>query len=62
MVFKSNSPGGPWTDPVKVQENPTTGPLGYDNSIFVDDDGKPYMVIKNGQKVNRLQALAVMGN
>ena len=26
-------------------------------SIFVDDDGKPYMVIKNGQKVNRLQAL-----
>jgi len=54
---KATSPGGPWSDPVKVQENPTTGPLGYDNSIFVDDNGKPYMVIKNGQKVNRLQAL-----
>jgi len=54
---KATSPGGPWSDPVKVHENPTTGPLGYDNSIFVDDNGKPYMVIKNGQKVNRLQAL-----
>jgi len=35
--------------------------LGYDNSIFVDDDGKPYMVIKNGQKVNRIQELGKDG-
>lgn len=54
---KANSPQGPWTAPVQVKTNPQTGNLGYDNSIFVDDDGKPYMVIKNGQKVNRLQAL-----
>jgi xylan 1,4-beta-xylosidase len=54
---KASSPAGPWSAPVRVQENPQTGPLGYDNSIFVDDDGKPYMVIKNGQKVNRLQEL-----
>ena len=54
---KANSPAGPWSDAVPVKTNPTTGPLGYDNSIFVDDDGKPYMVIKNGQKVNRVQAL-----
>lgn len=54
---KASAPEGPWTTPVRVKENPQTGPLGYDNSIFVDDDGKPYMVIKNGQKVNRLQAL-----
>lgn len=54
---KADSPFGPWSDPVPVKTNPVTGPLGYDNSIFVDDDGKPYMVIKNGQKVNRLQAL-----
>lgn len=53
---KAPSPKGPWSDPVQVKTNPATGPLGYDNSIFVDD-GKPYMVIKNGQKVNRLQAL-----
>ena len=54
---KATSPAGPWSDPVQVQTNPVTGPLGYDNSIFVDDDGTPYMVIKNGQKVNRIQAL-----
>jgi beta-xylosidase len=54
---KASSPYGPWSTPVEVKTNPVTGPLGYDNSIFIDDDGKPYMVIKNGQKVNRLQAL-----
>ncbi|THU39307.1 carbohydrate-binding protein [Niastella caeni] len=54
---KASAPAGPWSDPVQVKTNPATGSLGYDNSIFVDDDGKPYMVIKNGQKVNRIQAL-----
>ena len=58
---KASSPAGPWSDPVQVKTNPATGPLGYDNSIFIDDDGKPYMVIKNGQKVNRLQALGKDG-
>ena len=58
---KADSPTGPWTDPVEVKTNPTTGPLGYDNSIFVDDDGKPYMVTKNGQKVNRIQELGKDG-
>ena len=54
---KAATPFGPWSEPEKVRTNPLTGDLGYDNSIFVDDDGKPYMVIKNGQKVNRIQAL-----
>ncbi|MGC4102399.1 family 43 glycosylhydrolase [Ferruginibacter sp.] len=58
---KASSPYGPWSEPVQVKTNPVTGPLGYDNSIFVDDDGKPYMVIKNGQKVNRIQALGNNG-
>ena len=58
---KADSPAGPWSDPVEVKTNPVTGPLGYDNSIFIDDNGKPYMVIKNGQKVNRLQALGKDG-
>jgi xylan 1,4-beta-xylosidase len=58
---KADSPTGPWTDPVEVKTNPVTGPLGYDNSIFVDEDGKPYMVIKNGQKVNRIQELGKDG-
>lgn len=54
---KAKSPKGPWTSPIRLTTNPKTGPLGNDNSIFVDDDGKPYMVIKNGKTVNRLQAL-----
>jgi xylan 1,4-beta-xylosidase len=54
---KASSPKGPWSDPVQVKTNSKTGPLGYDNSIFVDDDGKPYMLIKNLQKINRIQAL-----
>lgn len=58
---KATSPKGPWTKPELLKTNPQTGPLGYDNSIFVDDDGKPYMVIKNGQKINRLQALGKDG-
>nr|WP_294948907.1 family 43 glycosylhydrolase [uncultured Mucilaginibacter sp.] len=58
---KANSPAGPWTDPVRVKSNQETGNLGYDNSIFVDDDGKPYMVIKDGQKVNRIQPLGPDG-
>ncbi len=58
---KASNPKGPWSEPVRVKGNPKTGPLGYDNSIFVDDDGKPYMVIKNGQKTNRLQELGQDG-
>lgn len=44
-----------WSGPLQVKANPVTGSLGYDTSLFTDDDGKPYMVIKNGQKVNRKQ-------
>jgi xylan 1,4-beta-xylosidase len=58
---KASTPYGPWTEPVELKTNPVTGPLGYDNSIFVDDDGKPYIVIKNGQKVNRIQELGKDG-
>ncbi|HEY6901611.1 MAG TPA: family 43 glycosylhydrolase [Puia sp.] len=54
---KASSPYGPWSEPVAVKTDAATGWLGYDNSIFVDDNGKPYMVIKNGQKVNRLRAI-----
>ena len=54
---KAAMPSGPWSEPIRVNTNPQTGNLGYDNSIFVDDDGKPYMLIKNGQKINRIQAL-----
>jgi beta-xylosidase len=50
---------GPWSAPVKVNTN--TGIYGYDNSIFVDDDGTPWMLLKNGQDMNGLQKLAMDG-
>lgn len=49
---------GPWTDPTPVNMFPYTPPgaqvsflrgNGGDNSVFVDDDGKTYMLIKAGQ-------------
>ena len=51
MYFTSaNKIDGDWTMPVKVA-NPTqlSYGLGYDNSIFIDDNGKWYMIVKNGQ-------------
>ncbi len=51
----ANSMTGPWSAPVRVNTN--TGVYGYDNSIFVDDDGTPYMLLKNGQANNGLQRL-----
>jgi beta-xylosidase len=51
MYFvKADNPKGQWSAPVKVN-NPSTLPygLGYDNSIFIDDNNKWYLVVKNGQ-------------
>ena len=58
----ANKPEGPWSMPVKVN-NPSQLPygLGYDNSIFVDDDGKWYMVVKNGQSNNGIVELDKTG-
>lgn len=54
---KADSPEGPWSQPVKMNTTATTGASGYDNSVFVDDDGTPYMLIKPGQYVNRIQKI-----
>jgi beta-xylosidase len=59
---KSNSPAGPWSEPVKVKTTPTTGSIGYDNSIFVDDDGTPYMLTKSGKPINRIQQIGRDGH
>lgn len=59
---KANNPKGPWSDPVKVN-NPSTLPygLGYDNSIFIDDDNKWYLIVKNGQANNGIVELGDNG-
>ncbi|MBV5283646.1 MAG: family 43 glycosylhydrolase [Paludibacter sp.] len=58
----ADKPEGPWTMPTKVN-NPTQLPygLGYDNSIFIDDDGKWYMMVKNGQSNNGIVELDKTG-
>jgi xylan 1,4-beta-xylosidase len=54
----ADDPSGPWSDPVTVN-NPPELPytLGYDNSIFIDDDGKWYLVVKNGRPNNGIVEL-----
>ena len=59
---KASSPAGPWSTPVRVNTTYETGGIGYDNSIFVDDDGTPYMLIKPGQFVNRIQRIGADGH
>jgi xylan 1,4-beta-xylosidase len=54
----ADDPAGPWSDPVAVN-NPSSLPytLGYDNSIFIDDNNKWYLVVKNGQPNNGIVEL-----
>jgi hypothetical protein len=63
MYFvKADDPTGPWSAPVKVN-NPSTLPygLGYDNSIFIDDNNKWYLVVKNGQPNGGIVELGTTG-
>ncbi|MEQ9825330.1 MAG: family 43 glycosylhydrolase [Puniceicoccaceae bacterium] len=59
---KADAPEGPWSEPVQMQGTAQTGPTGYDNSIFVDDDGTPYLLIKPGQFANRIQRIGPDGH
>lgn len=51
---KATSMAGPWSAPTKVTGSGVTG---YDNSVFVDDDGTPYLIMKNGANLNRILKL-----
>ncbi|MBN1184569.1 MAG: family 43 glycosylhydrolase [Bacteroidales bacterium] len=59
---KADNPEGPWSAPVKMNTTATTGGSGYDNSVFVDDDGTPYMLIKPGRYINRIQEIGTDGH
>ena len=58
----ADQPKGPWTMPIKVN-NPSqlSYGLGYDNSIFIDDNGKWYLIVKNGQSNNGIVELDKTG-
>lgn len=59
---KASSPSGPWSAPVKVNTTASTGAIGYDNSVFVDDDGTPYMLTKCGQFIAKIQEIGRDGH
>jgi beta-xylosidase len=61
MYFTTaNKPEGPWSLPTRVNDPPQLPfTLGYDNSIFIDDNNKWYLVVKNGQPNN---AIVELGN
>jgi xylan 1,4-beta-xylosidase len=48
----SDKPEGPWTTPTLMKCPSSVPGLGADNSIFIDDDGKWYLLVKNGQVNN----------
>jgi xylan 1,4-beta-xylosidase len=57
-LTKAPKPEGPWSTPVRMN-NPSSLPygLGYDNSVFTDDNNKWYLVVKNGQPNNGIVEL-----
>jgi len=52
----ASSMAGPWTAPTLVQ-----GSIGYDNAIFVDDNDRAYMLMKNGQDFAAIQEINTNG-
>lgn len=52
----ANSMAGPWSAPTLVP-----GSIGYDNAIFVDDNDKAYMLMKNGQDFAAIQEIGSNG-
>jgi xylan 1,4-beta-xylosidase len=72
--FAKNSPGdynmyfvtaddirGAWSLPTKMISPSIVPGLGYDNSIFIDDDGSWYLLVKNGQVNNWIVQLGDNG-
>ena len=58
----ANQPEGPWSTPTRMQV-PSSMPagLGVDNSIFIDDNGKWYLLTKAGQPNNHIVELGKDG-
>jgi xylan 1,4-beta-xylosidase len=52
---------GPWSTPTAMTTPAIVPGLGYDNSIFIDDDGKWFLCVKNGQVNNWIVELGDNG-
>ncbi len=57
----ADSVTGPWSTPTLVNTPSPVPGLGYDNSIFVDNDSTWYLVVKNGQPNNWIVQLGNNG-
>jgi len=58
----ADKPEGPWSAPTRMNVPPgMPSGLGVDNSIFIDDDGKWYLLTKAGQPNNHLVELGLDG-
>lgn len=59
----ADAPEGPWSSPTLVNNGSAgIGNLGMDNSIFIDDDGKWYMLTKHGRGNNHVVELGEDGH
>ena len=56
-IVRADQPEGPWSAPVSMRVPSGVPGLGRDNSIFIDDDGRWYLLVKNGQDVNYIVEL-----
>ena len=57
----ADNPRGPWSAPTAIRTPSPVPGLGYDNSIFIDDDGTWYLLVKNGQVNNWIVQLGLDG-
>jgi len=57
----ANNPKGPWSTPTLMATPSGVPGLGYDNSIFIDDDSTWYLLVKNGQVNNWIVQLGSDG-
>ena len=57
----ADSPGGPWSDPIQIGSIETPSSGGTDISVFVDDDGTPYLLSRSAS-TNRIHMLGADGH
>ena len=58
---KADAPEGPWSTPTRINVPSMLSGLGQDNSIFIDDDDRWYLLAKNGQSGNWIVELGTDG-
>jgi len=57
----AHRPEGPWSMPVRMNVPPGVPGLGVDNSIFIDEDGRWFLLSKNGPQNNYIVELGPDG-